>query len=66
MLDDSTVALDVTSLQIVEQCAALAYELCKRTGCAEILVVGLQVLGEVLDAEREESNLALCRTGVCC
>ncbi len=65
-LDDSAIARDVAVVEIVEQSAALTYELCQRTGCSVVLVVLLEVLGEVRDAVREERDLAFCRTRVCC
>ena len=48
------------AVKAVKECAALAYELCEAACCLEILVITLQVLREVLDAEGEKSNLALC------
>lgn len=59
-LDDGTVAVDVAVVEVIKECAALAYELCEAACCLEILVITLQVLREVLDAEGEKSNLALC------
>jgi len=63
-LDDGTIAIDVAVVEVVKECTALTYELCQRASCTEVLVVLLQVLGEVLDAESEKCNLALCRTCV--
>lgn len=65
-LHNVTVAVDVTLLEVVKESTTLTNELCKRTSCLEILVVSLEVLCKMLDAEREKSNLALCRTCVCC
>lgn len=57
--DDCTVTVDVLADQIVQKAAALAYKRFERAGGGVVLVVLLQVLGEVLDALREESDLAL-------
>ncbi len=64
VLHDSTVAVDVASLEIVEQSATLTYELHEATLGDVVLAVLLHVLGEVRDAVGEESHLAFCRTGV--
>ena len=62
--DDCTVALDVFSLQVIQHAATLTYEGSQSTLSTEVLTVSLQVLGEVVDTEGEQSDLALCRTGV--
>jgi hypothetical protein len=43
-LDDSTVALDVTIIEIIEESTTLTYKLSQRTSCNEVLVVLLYVL----------------------
>ena len=63
-LDESTVALDVLFLQIGEQLTALTNEHRQRACCVVILVVLLQVLGEVRNAIAEQSHLAFYRTCV--
>lgn len=63
-LDDSTIAIDIAALQIVEETATLTYETSQSTLCAVVLAVLLHVLGEVSDAAGEQGNLALCATGV--
>ncbi len=63
-LHDSTVAGYVAALQVVEEGTTLAYETGQGTLGAVVLAVLLHVLGEVLDAEGEQRNLALCATGV--
>ncbi len=63
-LYDSTITIDIVHIEILQQLATTAYHLCQRTGCAIVLVVLLQVLCEVLDAEGEQGNLALSRTRV--
>lgn len=64
LCDDRAVTVDVFADQVVEEAAALTYECLERAGCGVVLVVGLEVLGEVLDAHREESDLALGAAGV--
>ena len=63
-LDDSTVAVDVAGLQIVEECATLTYETSERTLGAVVLAILLHVLSEVSNAVGEQCNLALSATGV--
>ena len=65
-LHDSTVAVDVARLQIVEQRATLTYQTGQSTLGAVVLTVLLHVLRQVLDAIGEQCNLALCATGVSC
>jgi hypothetical protein len=50
-LNHSTVAVDVTLLQVVQEGATLTYEASQSALGAVILAVLLHVLGEVLDAE---------------
>ena len=64
-LHDGTIASDVAVVQIVEQRTTLTNENGQRTSCVVILVILLQVLCQVLDAIREQGNLALCATSVC-
>ena len=64
-LDDGTVTIDVVVVEVLQQLAALTDEHRQRTGCVVILVILLQVLCQVRDAIAEESDLCLCRTGVC-
>ena len=63
-LYNGTVTVDVTVVEIVEQSAALAYELRQRTSRNIVFVVLLHVLGQVLDTISEKRNLTLCRTRV--
>ena len=62
--DDSTVALNVFCLQIIQHAAAFSNQCGQCTLCTEVLAVILQVLGEVVDTEGKECDLALSRTGV--
>ena len=53
-LNNSTVAVDVALLQIVQKGTTLTYETSQGTLGAVVLAVLLHVLGEVLDAESEQ------------
>ena len=63
-LDDSTVAVDVDVVEMLQQLAATAYHHGQRAGGVEVLVILLQVLRQVLDAIGEQGNLSLGRTSV--
>ena len=56
--DDRAVAVDVFADQIVEKAATLTYESLEGAGGSVVFVVALEVLGEVLDTDREQSDLA--------
>ena len=62
--DNCTIAVDVAALQVVEQGATLTNETSQGTLGAVVLAVLLHVLGQVLDAVAEQSNLALSTTCV--
>ncbi len=65
--DDGAIAVDVLADQIVKEAAALAYEGLKSAGCSVVLVIRLQVLGEVFDTYREKGDLAFgaaCVVGI--
>jgi hypothetical protein len=63
-LDERLVTLIVDALQVVEKRTALAHHRQKPTAGMVILLVGLEVVGEVVDAFREDRNLDFGRTGV--
>ena len=63
-LDECTVAVDVLVVEILQQFAATAYHLGQGTSGTEVLVVLLQVFRQVLNAESEQGDLALNRTGI--
>ncbi len=48
-LNNSAVALNVLVLEIVQQTATLTYKLNKRSVCAIIFVIGLDMLGQTVD-----------------
>ena len=64
LLDDGTVAVDFAVLQVVQHAATLTYQLQEAQARAVVLLVYLQVLGEVDDAVGEETDLGLGRTGI--
>ena len=63
-VDQLAVAVEVLALQVIEQRAALADHLQQATPAVVVLVVVLQVLGQVRDALGQERDLNLRRTGV--
>ena len=64
--NDCAVTLDVFCLQVIQHTTTLSYQSGQRALCTEVLAVFLQVLGQVVDTEGEQCDLALSRTGVFC
>ena len=62
--DDGTVSLDIYLGQVVEQRAALTDHLEEAAAGVMVLLVDLEVLGEVVDSPGEKSDLYLGRAGV--
>ena len=62
--DDRAVALDVGLLQVVEETTALAHEEQQSPTAVVIVLVLLEVLGEVRDAVAQQRDLHLGGTGV--
>ena len=58
LCDDRAVTVDVFADQIVEKAATLTYESLQCACGSIVFVVALEVLGEVLDTDREECDLA--------
>ena len=58
-LDEFTIAVDVLVVEVLQELTTTTYHLGQCTCCTEVLVILLQVLGEVLDAESEQGHLAL-------
>src|SRR5699024_8973893 len=58
------VALDVDALQVLQEALALTDQQHQTTTGVVIVLVGLEVLGQVVDPMREERDLDLGRTGV--
>ena len=65
-LDKFTIAVNVLVVKILQELTTTTYHLRQCTCGTEVLVVFLQVLGEVLDAISEQGNLTLNRTCVLC
>ena len=51
-LDDSTIAIDVAIIQVIEQCTTLSYKLCQRTCCSIIFTVLLKGIIPLLCRQR--------------
>jgi len=64
LFDDCTIALDVFCLQVIQHATTFTNEGSQGALCTEVLTVFLQVLGQVVDTEGEQCDLALSRTGV--
>ena len=64
LADDRAVTLDVVLLQVVQQTSSVTNHLLQTAAAVEILLVSLEVLGQVSDAVGQDSNLYLGRTGV--
>ena len=64
LLDGSSVSLDVLALEVSEEVSSLTYHLQQASSGVMILLVNLQMLGEVIDPLGEDSDLNLGRTGV--
>src|SRR5690606_28440949 len=63
-LDRGAVARHVLALEVVEQPAAAPDELEEPTPAVVVLVVGLEVVGELVDAGGQQGDLDLRRPGV--
>ena len=61
---DCTVALDVYLLQVVEQVSSVTDHLLQTAAAVEVLLVSLEVYGQVVDAGGQNSDLNLGRTCV--
>jgi hypothetical protein len=65
-LDQRFVTRIIYAREIIEQLASLGHELEQSTPRMVILDVGLEVLGESIDALRKDRHLHLGRTGIAC
>ena len=61
---DRTVTLNVRVLEIVEQVSSVTDHLLKTTAAVEVLLVSLEVGGQVVDAAGQNCDLNLGRAGV--
>ncbi len=64
LADDCTVTLDVYLLQVVEQVSSVTDHLLQTATAVEVLLVGLQVHGQIVDAGGQNRNLNLGRACV--
>jgi len=64
LLDDGTVAVDVYLLEVTEEITSVTDHLEQTAAAVVVLHVGLQVLGQAVDAVGQNGNLNLGRTGV--
>ena len=62
--DQSTVAVDVLLCQIVQHLAALTNHHQQTTAGVVVMLVHAQVIGQLVDAGGQDSNLNFGRTGV--
>ena len=64
LLQQFVVFWEVMIFQVIEQLSAPARHLQESAAGVEILPVGAEMLGQMVDARREESDLHLARTRV--
>ena len=64
LADDRAVTLDISLLQIVQKVSSVTDHLLKTAAAVEVLFVGLEVLGQVVDAVGENRDLNLGRSCV--
>ena len=64
LADDRAVTLDVVLLQVVQQTSSVTNHLLQTAAAVEVLLVSLEVLGQVSDAVGQDSNLYFGRTCV--
>ena len=64
LLDDRAVTLDIDLLQVAKKVSSVADHLQHAAAAVVVLMVGLQVLGEGVDAMSKDRDLNLGRTGV--
>ena len=64
LADDRAVTLDISLLQIVQKVSSVTDHFLKTAAAVEILFVGSEVLGQVVDTVGEDCDLNLGRTGV--
>src|SRR5215831_17331334 len=64
LLDEGAVALDVLGLEVLQQTAASAHQQEQATTAVMVVLVYLEVLGEIVDPPCQQSDLDLRRTGI--
>ncbi len=63
-LDQRPVACDIATLEIVQQSPTLAHDIEQATPRVVILLVGLKMVGQLIDASGQQRNLNFRRSGV--
>ena len=61
---DRLIPAYISGVQVVQKSPALADHHQQPSSGAVILLVLLQVIGQMIDALREQRNLDICRTGI--
>ena len=64
LFDDSTVTVDILLGEVVEKVSSVTYHLKKTAAGMMVILVGLEVLGEGVDAMRKDRDLNFGRTGI--
>src|SRR3546814_4420919 len=64
LLDEGLVARGILAVQVIEQAAAAVDNLQQTTTAVVVVLVGLEVLGQVHDAGGEQGDLDFRRAGV--
>src|ERR1700679_1897205 len=64
LADDFAIAVGVVLLQVIEQAAALAHQHQQTAAGAVVLLVRLEVLGQLADALAQDRNLYLRAAGI--
>jgi len=64
LFDDRAVTLDIGLLQVAQKVSSVTDHLQKAAAAVVVLVIGLQMLGEVVDSVGQKRDLNLGRTGV--
>lgn len=63
-MDQFVVAVEIRTLEVVEQLSSTSCKRKETTTSVEVLAVSAKVLGQVADTSREESYLYVARSGV--
>ena len=64
LLNDSTVTLDIGLLKVAKKVSSVTNHLLKASAAVMVLVIGLEMLSEVLDSVGQKRDLNLGRTGI--
>ena len=64
LLNNGTVALDVCFLKVAEKISSVANHLLQTAAAVVVLVIALEMLGQIFDSVSKKRDLNLGRTGV--